>query len=145
MKKKINNLLKKASNLSKKSRSKYFYPLLEDAFFEEDIFSAIEVLLSKKLTMGKITKKFEKRFCKFIGSKYAVMVNSGSSANLLALSSMNFKKGGEVLTTPNTWYSSVGAIIHNGLIPRFIDIKHNINSHLNIIGISNIIFNWVKW
>ena len=47
MKKKINNLLKKASNLSKKSRSKYFYPLLEDAFFEEDIFSAIEVLLSK--------------------------------------------------------------------------------------------------
>ena len=83
--KKISNLLKKASFLSKESKSKYFYPLLENAFFKEDIFSAIEVLLSKKLTMGKITDEFEKNFCRFIGSKYAVMVNSGSSANLLAM------------------------------------------------------------
>ena len=130
MKKKINNLLKKASNLSKKSRSKYFYPLLEDAFFEEDIFSAIEVLLSKKLTMGKITKKFEKRFCKFIGSKYAVMVNSGSSANLLAMfASINpmrknrAKYGDEVLIPSLCWSTSLWPIVQAGLKPKFVDVN----------------------
>ena len=60
------------------------YPLLENAFTKEDILSGIEVLLSRQLTMSEITYKFEKYFAKFIGSKYALMVNSGSSANLLA-------------------------------------------------------------
>ena len=60
------------------------YPLLEKGFTTEDIMRGIEVLLSRKITMSNLTKKFEKEFSKFIGSKYALMVNSGSSANLLA-------------------------------------------------------------
>ena len=61
------------------------YPLtLENPLDVDDIIKGIEVLLDGQVTMSTITKKFEKEFAKFVGSKYALMVNSGSSANLLA-------------------------------------------------------------
>lgn len=62
----------------------FSYPLVENPFNKSDIQSGIKVLKSKRITMSKITYDFEKKFAKFIGSKYALMVNSGSSANLLA-------------------------------------------------------------
>ena len=62
------------------------YPLLSNAFNSSDIKVGISVLQSKKITMSEITKQFEKNFAKKIGSKYALMTNSGSSANLLAVS-----------------------------------------------------------
>lgn len=61
------------------------YPLSPNSFSNEDIKKGIQVLNSKKITMGPQTKKFEAEFAKYVGSKYAIMVNSGSSANLLAL------------------------------------------------------------
>ena len=81
-KKFLENLIHKASNSKNKNVKKY--PLLEKGFTTEDIIKGIEVLLSKKITMSEITKKFEHTFSKFVGSKYALMVNSGSSANLLS-------------------------------------------------------------
>ena len=60
------------------------YPLLEKGFTSEDVMRGIEVLLSRNITMSNITKRFELEFAKFVGSKFALMVNSGSSANLLA-------------------------------------------------------------
>tara|TARA_B100000959_G_C14962323_1_gene616287 strand:- start:1806 stop:2120 length:315 start_codon:yes stop_codon:yes gene_type:complete len=68
----------------KKKLRKTSYPLLEKGFDSKDILKGMEVLLSKNITMSNITKKFENEFAKFIGSKYALMVNSGSSANLLS-------------------------------------------------------------
>ena len=62
------------------------YPLLSDAFNSSDINEGIKVLKSKFITMSKITKKFETLFAKKMGAKYSLMTNSGSSANLLALS-----------------------------------------------------------
>lgn len=62
----------------------FSYPLVENPFNKSDVQSGIKVLKSKRITMSKITYDFEKKFAKFIGSKYALMVNSGSSANLLA-------------------------------------------------------------
>ena len=84
--KKIRKEINKILNLySKKNQKKKFhYPLLDDAFSNEDILKAVEVLFRKKLTMGEITRRFEYEFAKFIGVKHALMVNSGSSANLLA-------------------------------------------------------------
>ena len=61
------------------------YKLLDDAFSSQDIKEGIKVLKSKQITMSKETKNFEKNFAKRIGAKYAVIVNSGSSANLIAL------------------------------------------------------------
>ena len=67
------------------SKDKIFYSLVGEPFVKEDIIAGIETLLSGRITMSKITKKFEQRFAKYVGSKHALMVNSGSSANLLAI------------------------------------------------------------
>ena len=81
-----NYITKLIEKYSKKSSSKKMrYALLENAFSNIDIIKGIEILLEKNITMSKITKKFEIEFAKFIGSKFALMVNSGSSANLLAI------------------------------------------------------------
>jgi len=77
-------LLKIINKFSPKNFDTKKYPLLENAFSNSDILKGINVLLSRRITMSQITKKFEMQFGKFIGSKYCLMVNSGSSANLLA-------------------------------------------------------------
>ena len=64
---------------------KYFYPLLENTLSKQDLNAGIKVIKSEQLTMSKKTVDFEKQFAKKIGAKYALMVNSGSSANLLSL------------------------------------------------------------
>ena len=105
------------------------YPLSPNSFSKEDINKAAEVLKSKKITMGPITKKFEKEFAKFIGTKYALMVNSGSSANLLstfALINPRKKKflkyGDECLIPALCWSTSLWPIIQAGLKHKFVDV-----------------------
>ena len=80
--------------------------------------------------MSKITKTFEKKFAKFIGSKYALMVNSGSSANLLSVfvacnpyRDDKFKKGDEVIIPSLCWSTSLWPLVQAGLKPVFIDIN----------------------
>ena len=79
----LNNLINKYQKIA--SNKKLSYSLLENAFSNADIISGIKVLHSKKITMSTITQKFENEFAKFIGSKHALMVNSGSSANLISV------------------------------------------------------------
>ena len=81
-KKFLESLINKVGQTKIKKENQY--PLLEKGFTADDIMRGIEVLLSRKITMSDITKKFEHYFSKFVGSKYSLMVNSGSSANLLA-------------------------------------------------------------
>ncbi len=128
----LNKHLNKIINFhSKKSISKSFkYPLLDDAFSNEDIIKGIEVILKKKITMGDITKKFEYEFAKFMNVKYALMVNSGSSANLLAAFALvnpkkkNFLKwGDEFLIQSLCWSTSLWPLIQAGLRPKFIDVN----------------------
>ena len=63
---------------------KVFYPLLENPYRKKDLNSAIKVIKTGKITIGKHTERFEKSFSKKIKTKFSLMVNSGSSANLLA-------------------------------------------------------------
>jgi len=105
------------------------YKLLDDAFSSQDIKEGIKVLKSKQITMSKETKNFEKNFAKRIGAKYAVMVNSGSSANLIALfASINplqkncLKKGDEVIIPAICWSTSLWPIVQAGLKPVFADV-----------------------
>ena len=63
----------------------YFYPLSDDNLSKDDLNAGIKVLKSKKITMGDQTSLFEKIFAKKFNSQYALMVNSGSSANLLSV------------------------------------------------------------
>ena len=119
--------------IQKKSRNKKFtYPLLTDGYSSSDLQEASKVLLNGRLTMSNITKKFEKYFAKKIGSKYALMVNSGSSANLMALKlitnqyrNYSLKKGSEVLLPALCWPTSYWPIIQSGLVAKFVDIDLN--------------------
>tara|TARA_B100001057_G_scaffold476480_1_gene544516 strand:- start:4922 stop:6115 length:1194 start_codon:yes stop_codon:yes gene_type:complete len=105
------------------------YSLLENAFSNEDINKGITILKSKQLTMSKTTKRFEAYFAKKIGAKYALMVNSGSSANLLAISaitnpmfSKKLNQNDEVLIPAVCWSTSLWPIIQLGLKPVFVDV-----------------------
>ena len=120
-------------NKSEKS-NKAKYPLLEKGFTSQDIMRGIEVLLSRNITMSNITKKFELEFAKLVGSKFALMVNSGSSANLLAAFALEKKKkknrlkrGDKFLVPATCWSTSLWPMIQCGLKPKFIDI--NINTY----------------
>ena len=63
----------------------YFYPLVKNPYRKKDIESAIKVLKTGKLTIGSVTDNFQKKFSKKLKTKNSLLVNSGSSANLLAL------------------------------------------------------------
>ncbi len=124
----LNKLIDRFS-FSKKEKTNY-YPLLEKGFTKDDIIKGIEVLLSKKITMSEITKKFETAFSKFVGSKYALMVNSGSSANLLAAFALinpkkkrKLKSGDKFLIPALCWSTSLWPLIQCGLRPEFIDVN----------------------
>ena len=110
--------------------SKYFYPLIEDPFSNNDIREGIKVLKSKQLTISKKTVNFEKDFSSSLKSKYSLMVNSGSSANLLALQCLinpyrknRLKAGDEVIIPTLCWSTSLWPIIQSNLKPVFVDIN----------------------
>ena len=110
----------------------FFYPLVENPYSDADIKEAIKVLKSKQLTISSRTKNFEKYFTKKFNSKFSVMVNSGSSANLLALQCLinpyrknRLKPGDEVIIPTLCWSTSLWPIIQSGLTPIFIDINQN--------------------
>ena len=72
-------------------------------------------------TLGKELAKFEKKFARLIGTKYAVGVNSGTDAIKLSLKTLGIKPGDEVITAANTFVATVGAICELGAIPIFVD------------------------
>ena len=109
-------------------KNKYFYPLLEKGLSDDDLNKGINVLKTGFITMNKETEKFEKEFSKAVKSKYSLMVNSGSSANLLAafaacnpLRKNKFKIGDEALIPALCWSTSLWPLVQTGLIPKFID------------------------
>ena len=76
-----------------------------------------------RLTNGEQVRKFEEEFAQWLGSKFAVMVNSGASANLLTMAAIAHRYGpGEVLVPCITWVSDIAAVIHAGLKPVFVDV-----------------------
>lgn len=106
------------------------YPILSNAFNKKDIDLGVKVLKSKYITMSKHTKKFEKYFAKKMNCRFALMVNSGSSANLLAASTIinplrknRLKAGDEVLIPALCWSTSLWPLVQNNLKPVFVDIN----------------------
>ena len=93
----------------------------------KEINAAIKVLREGSLSLvdGKNVKKLEKVVPKVFGKKFGLMVNSGSSANLLALASLNFKKGSEIITPNLTFSTTVAPIYQLGLVPHFIGVEKN--------------------
>jgi CDP-4-dehydro-6-deoxyglucose reductase, E1 len=118
--------------MKKKYMNSFFYPLVDDPFSKDDIKKGIKVLKSRQLTLASETLNFEKSFSKKLSTKYSLMVNSGSSANLLALQCLinpyrkkRLKKGDEVLIPTLCWSTSLWPIVQSNLKPVFIDIDKN--------------------
>jgi len=125
----------------------------------KEINAAINVLRNKSLTLidGPSCKNLEVKLAKTFGKKYGLMVNSGSSANLIALASLNLKKGSEVITPTLTFSTTVAPIYQLGLIPHFIDVEPNsflskisqiekcINKKTRAIMLPNLLGNVLNW
>ncbi|MHA1798988.1 MAG: DegT/DnrJ/EryC1/StrS family aminotransferase, partial [Candidatus Helarchaeota archaeon] len=91
---------------------------------EEEIQAVIEVLKSKKLTLleGAVTQKFEEEFARYVGTKHAIAVNSGTAAIHTVLSALNINKGDEVIVPPYTFVATVSPVLMQGAQPIFADI-----------------------
>lgn len=98
---------------------------------EDDLFNLIDASLDMWLTAGRFAQKFETEFPKFLGSKYCTLVNSGSSANLIAISTLTsyklgekrLKPGDEVISVAAGFPTTITPIIQNRLIPVFADVE----------------------
>jgi len=108
---------------------KYFYPLIKNPFRKKDLLQAIKVLKSNKITAGKIAANFEKVFKRKLKINQSLMVNSGSSANLLAFQCLInpyrkriLNKNDEVLIPTLCWSTSLWPIVQSGLKPVFVDV-----------------------
>lgn len=114
------------------------YPLAADTWDEKEYDAIDRVIKSNRFTIGPEVEKFEDEFAKYFGSKYAVMVNSGSSANLIAISALilsdkyDLNKGDEVIVPAVSWATTYTVLHQCGLKLRFIDIDlKTFNLNLN--------------
>ena len=88
-----------------------------------DEIKAVNKVLRTTTQMGKNVFEFEKKIAKLFNKKYGLMVNSGSSALMLAMESLNLPEGSEVITPALTFSTTVAYIVRNKLIPVFVDVK----------------------
>jgi|TARA_Y100000310_G_scaffold178747_1_gene178683 CDP-6-deoxy-D-xylo-4-hexulose-3-dehydrase len=125
----------------------------------KEISAAVRVLKRNSLNLidGPSVKRLEKKIAKLFGKKYGLMVNSGSSANLLALSSFDFKKGSEIITPSLTFSTTVSPIYQLGYVAHFIGVEENkflsdinqiekcINKKTVAIMLPNLLGNILEW
>ncbi len=116
--------------LNKKRNFKYI-PASGKLLGFEEMANMIDATLDMWLTAGRFNDTFETEFAKYLGVKYALTTNSGSSANLLAISALTshklgerrLKKGDEVITVAAGFPTTVNPIVQNGLVPVFVDCE----------------------
>jgi CDP-4-dehydro-6-deoxyglucose reductase, E1 len=104
------------------------YPLATTTWDEQEYAAIQDVVRDGMFTMGPRVKAFEEAFARWTGASYAVMVNSGSSANLLAVAALCFRKhnplrpGDEVIVPAVSWATTYTPLTQYGLVIRFVDI-----------------------
>ncbi len=123
---------------------------------EGEIKAVVQVLRTST-QMGKNVEEFEKKVAALFGKKYGIMVNSGSSALLLAMQLLDLSGGSEIITPALTFATTVSAIVKNGLIPAFVDVEPDtfcidvdkiesfITSKTRAVCIPNLIGNLPDW
>jgi dTDP-4-amino-4,6-dideoxygalactose transaminase len=100
-----------------------FIKVAEPFVGEEEVQAVREVLLSGNYVSGIKVQQFEEKFADYIGSKYAVAVNSGTAALHTSLAALGIGLGDEVIVPPLTFFSTVTSVIHQNAIPIFADIE----------------------
>jgi len=139
--KKIDNILLDLKNYVKENKPKYLY---NQAFIagksqvlysgpywdEEEIMAAMSSFVSGKwVVAGENVRKFELAFCEKFNVKYAHMVNSGSSANLVLIAALKkyygWNDGDEIIVSPVGFPTTISVLVQNNLVPVFIDIEYD--------------------
>ncbi|MCX2724547.1 DegT/DnrJ/EryC1/StrS family aminotransferase [Roseibium salinum] len=117
------------------------YPLANSAWNEEEYEAIQSVVQSGEFTMGQKVSEFERAFADYMGSKYCVMVNSGSSANLLMIAALRYRSesplmpGAEVIVPAVSWSTTYYPLYQYGLKLRFVDVdKDTLNYDLERLG-----------
>lgn len=113
----------------KQKKIRSYIPASGKVIEVEELHNMIDATLDMWLTTGRFNDEFEKKFAEFLNIKHALTVNSGSSANLLALTALTshklgekrLKKGDEVITTAAGFPTTINPIVQNGLVPVFVD------------------------
>lgn len=115
---------------AKEEGTSHRLPLNAPTFGAAEVLEALDSLLSQNVTMGEKVARFEGEFAKYIGTKHALMVNSGSSANLLMLAALanplcqarhRLAPGDEVLVPAVTWSTTIWPVVNMGLVPVLVD------------------------
>jgi len=114
------------------------YSLASDSWGWGEKLAILKVMASGRYTMGDRVRKFEDEFAQKMGVRNAVMVNSGSSANLVLLSALiegpfDLRPGDEVLVPAVSWSTTYFPLTQMGLIPVFVDIDPNFNIDVTIV------------
>jgi len=131
----------------------------ETNYDQNEVSAVLDVLENNSFNLvgGNYSKKFEDSISSLFGKKYGILVNSGSSANLLALTSLKLKPGTEVITPCLNFSTTVAPMLQLGLIPNFIDIElrtlninvdiieNAINENTSAIMIPNLMGNLPDW
>ena len=108
---------------------KLHFPLVDSSYDNQEIISCMATLLSGQLTMGAKVRQFEQDFAKYCGAPHAVMVNSGSSANLLCVAALFYKKdqplsrGDEVIVPAISWATTYHPLQQYGLKLKIVDVE----------------------
>ena len=110
--------------------SESYIPYAGRVYDEKEIISLVDSALDFWLTAGRYANQFETEFAEFLGVKHCLLTNSGSSANLLAVSALTspklgekrLKPGDEVITVAAAFPTTVNPIIQNNLVPVFVDV-----------------------
>lgn len=93
------------------------------AMLDQKEIDAVVGVMQTSMAVGKQVRTFEKRCAEVMGHKYGVMVNSGSSALMLAMRMLNLPRGSEIITPVLTFSTDVASIVHAGYVPVFVDVE----------------------
>ena len=142
----------------KKEKKIWYAPNKFESYGEQEIQAVVDCLKDGWIAgFGPRSIKFEEKIAKFFGKKYGVFVNSGSSACLLALASLQLPKGTKVITPACTFSTTLAPIIQLGLIPIFVDVDLTtycanveevlaaIDDEVKVLMIPNLIGNKPNW
>ena len=142
----------------KKEKKIWYAPNKFESYGEQEIQAVVDCLKDGWIAgFGPCSIKFEEKIAKFFGKKYGVFVNSGSSACLLALASLQLPKGTKVITPACTFSTTLAPIIQLGLIPIFVDVDLTtycanveevlaaIDDEVKVLMIPNLIGNKPNW
>ncbi len=127
----IKKIYKIRNNSKKTNKSNFYVNYGGRVYDEKEIVNLVDASLDFWLTAGRYANEFEEKLAKFLGIKYCLLTNSGSSANLLAVSALTspllkkrqLKPGDEVITTACGFPTTLNPIIQNNLTPVFIDVE----------------------